>query len=119
MFKLIKRRVATEKATLLLEQKGQYTYDVDLRLNKTQIKKLFKHIYGVQITSIHTYILPLKKKRSRLQCGYEPRFKRVIFTIKQVNMLGWEKEKVEKAAKAKAEAEAKANGETGTTLNKL
>lgn len=106
MFGLIKRRVTTEKATILLEEKGQYTYDVDVRLNKTQIKKLFNHIYGVQVKSIRTYILPLKKRRSRLQCGYESRYKRVVFTIKQVNMLAWEKKLVEEKAKKEAEAKA-------------
>lgn len=109
MFGLIKRRVTTEKAVTLLQEKGQYTYDVDVRLNKTQIKKLFNHIYGVQMTSIRTYILPLKKKRGRLQCGYESRYKRVVFTIKQVNMLDWEKDEVKKKAEQEAEAKAQAS----------
>lgn len=106
MFKLIKRRVTTEKAAILLKEKGQYTFDVDMRLNKTQIKKVFKEIYDVQITSICTHVLPLKKRRGRLQCGYKPRHKRVIFTIAQINMLGWEKEAARKKAEARAKGKA-------------
>ena len=101
MFELIKRRVTTEKASSLLREKGQYTYDVDLRLTKTQIKKLFKHLYDVEITWIHTHVRPLKRRSGRLQRSYKSHYKRVIFKIKQVHMLPWEESALEKAQSAK------------------
>lgn len=97
---LIKGRVQTEKAAILMEEYGVYTYDVDARLTKTQIKLLFNHVFGVDMTSIRTHVLPPKRMRGRLSRGYKPRYKRVLFTIKPTNVLPWQKTKAEKAAKA-------------------
>jgi ribosomal protein L23 len=105
---LIKGRVLTEKAAILLEENGQYIYDVDARLTKTQIKLLFKHVFGVDMTSIRTHKRPLKKLRGRSALGYRPRYKRVIFTIRPTDMLPWEKEAAERAAARAAAADEKA-----------
>ena len=83
-----------------MEEYGVYTYDVDARLTKTQIKLLFNHVFGVDMTSIRTHVLPPKRMRGRLSRGYKPRYKRVLFTIKPTNVLPWQKTKAEKAAKA-------------------
>ena len=64
----LKKPVLTEKTTKYLEQK-QYTFEVDVHLTKTQIKKIFEHYYGLKIHSIKTYrihSLSRPKKRVRL-----------------------------------------------------
>ena len=71
----LKKPIITEKTTRLIEQK-QYAFDVDLKLNKYQIKKIFEDYYGVAIKSIQTY---KKKKIKRVIL----RFKKEISIFEQ------------------------------------
>nr|YP_009492340.1 ribosomal protein L23 [Stauridium tetras]AWI68999.1 ribosomal protein L23 [Stauridium tetras] len=79
----IKYPVRTEKAFAAMFKRQQYTFDVDPRLTKSQIKKLFEDLFQVNIISINTHIPPRKKVRIGTVQGYRPRFKRVIFTLKK------------------------------------
>ena len=44
---LIKYPIITEKTYLALYKNRQYTFDIDKRLTKTQIKKLFSNLFNV------------------------------------------------------------------------
>lgn len=81
MIDLVKRPVNTPKSYRLIEN-NQYTFDVDLRLTKPQIKKVFEHLFKVNVISVNTHLPPVKKKRLGRQQGYKTRYKRVIITIK-------------------------------------
>nr|YP_009367530.1 ribosomal protein L23 [Pseudoneochloris marina]ARK14510.1 ribosomal protein L23 [Pseudoneochloris marina] len=81
MFDLVKYPVITEKSCRLIE-KNQYTFDVDARLTKPQIRKVFESLFNVNVISVNTHLPPTKKKRLGLQQGYKTRYKRVILTIK-------------------------------------
>lgn len=80
-FNLVKHCVLTEKVMKLVVN-NQYTFDVDLRLTKTQIKKLIEELFNVKILSINTHILPRKKKRIGILQGTQIQYKRAIITIK-------------------------------------
>jgi len=79
----IKYPVRTEKAFAAMFKHQQYTFDVDHRLTKTQMKKLFENLFNVNIVGINTHLPPRKKVRVGTVQGYRPRFKRVIFTLKE------------------------------------
>nr|WVH38984.1 50S ribosomal protein L23 [Ulva taeniata] len=81
MIDLIKYPVITEKSFRLIE-KNKYTFDVDKRLTKPQIKKILEGLFQINITSVNTHLPPTKKKRLGLKQGYKVRYKRVIITIK-------------------------------------
>ena len=68
--------IRTEKATRLIENK-QFSFDVDVRLTKTQIRKLVEEFFNVKVLAVNTHRPPRKNKRvsSRLNS------KRVIITI--------------------------------------
>jgi large subunit ribosomal protein L23 len=80
---LIKYPVITEKSYLALFRNKQYTFDVDLRLNKTQIKKLFKELFDVDVVGINTHCGSRQKVRVGLAQGFRPRHKRVLLTLKE------------------------------------
>lgn len=82
MIDLVKCPVITEKTCRLIDT-NQYTFDVDIRLTKLQIKKIFKEFFNITIVSINTHIPPIKKKRLGLQQGYKSRYKRAIITVKK------------------------------------
>lgn len=83
MADFIKYPVTTEKSYLAMFKNKQYTFDVDLRLTKPQIKKLFENLFGVNVISINTHRPPRKKVRAGLSAGYRPAYKRVILTLKE------------------------------------
>nr|AOC61441.1 ribosomal protein L23 [Rhexinema sarcinoideum] len=82
MIDLVKYPVISEKAFRLIDKINQYTFDVDPRLTKPQIRKIFKNLFGVQVLSVNSHLLPTKKKRLGLNQGYKTRYKRIIVTVK-------------------------------------
>lgn len=81
MIDLIKYPVITEKTCSLIE-KNKYTFDVYNKLTKPQIKKILENLFEINIISVNTHLLPIKKKRLGLKKGYKTNYKRVIITIK-------------------------------------
>jgi large subunit ribosomal protein L23 len=77
----VKRPVLTEKSVRLIEN-NQYTFDVDPKLTKPQIKKLIESEFQVNVTGINTHRPPRKKRRMGLYAGFKTQNKRVIITIK-------------------------------------
>ena len=82
MIDLVKYPVITEKTVRLIEN-DQYTFDLDLRLSKPQIKKLIEELLGVVVIAVNTHRPPRKKKRLGLSQGFKTSYKRVIVTIKR------------------------------------
>lgn len=74
---LLKCPVVTEKSIGLL-QWNQYTFDVDLKLTKPQIKRLIQELFQVEVMAVNTH-RPPRKKRGR---GYTTAYKRAIITVK-------------------------------------
>ena len=83
MVDLVKYPVITEKTYIALFRNRQYTFDVDVRLNKTKIKKLFSNLFNVDVISVNTHIPPRKQIRVGIAQGAKPRYKRAIITIKE------------------------------------
>ncbi len=83
MIDLVKYPVLTEKTARLIEN-NQYTFDVDLRLSKPQIKKLIEELFEVVVISVNTHRPPRKKKRLGLSQGFKTSYKRVIVTVKSM-----------------------------------
>nr|YP_009105868.1 ribosomal protein L23 [Microthamnion kuetzingianum]AIT94712.1 ribosomal protein L23 [Microthamnion kuetzingianum] len=78
---LVKHCVLTEKLIKLVVN-NQYTFDVDLRLNKTQIKGLIEELFNIKIIAVNTHRLPRKKKRVGATQGSKTQYKRAIITAK-------------------------------------
>jgi large subunit ribosomal protein L23 len=72
--------VISEKSYGLLEQ-SQYTFLVDPRSNKTEIKIAIEKIFDVKVTSVNTINRNGKRKRSRTGFGKRKDTKRAIVTL--------------------------------------
>lgn len=83
MVDLVKYPVITQKTYIALFKNRQYTFDVDLRLTKPQIKKIFETLFNVDVISVNTHIPPRQKIRVGLAQGFRPRYKRAIITLKE------------------------------------
>jgi len=59
----------TEKTTKHSEQKNVYTFIVNKRANKIQIREAIADTYGVEIESIRTSVVPAKNKQRFTKAG--------------------------------------------------
>ncbi len=63
IYKIIKRPVVTEKSNILADLYGQYTFEVDRRANKHQVKDAVERIFDVNVEQVR--IINIKPKRGR------------------------------------------------------
>ena len=74
--------VVSEKSYSLLDQ-GKYTFIVDPRANKSEIKKAVESIFGVKVSSVHTLNRVGKTRRTRFGLGKRKDTKRAIVTLRE------------------------------------
>ncbi len=79
---LIRRPIITEKATLLLEN-NQYTFEVDRKATKPEIKAAVEMLFEVKVTAIKTNNPPRKTRRVGKSMGHRPLYKRAIVTLNE------------------------------------
>nr|BAT70128.2 ribosomal protein L23 [Takakia lepidozioides] len=77
----VKYPVLTEKMIRLLE-KNQYTFDVNLKSTKTEIKQWIERFFNVKVMAMNSHRPPGKKKRIGPIIGHSVRYKRMIITLR-------------------------------------
>jgi large subunit ribosomal protein L23 len=73
--------VVSEKSYGLIDE-GKYTFIVDPRSNKTEIKRAIETIYKVEVASVNTLNRRGKATRTRFGIGKRKDTKRAIVTLK-------------------------------------
>lgn len=83
--KILIKPIITEKSSAQTESANQYTFKVDKKANKIEIKKAIEKMYGIKVESVNTIIVPSKKKvrntRSGLQKGSKSSYKKAIVRV--------------------------------------
>ena len=79
---VIIRPIVSEKSYAGLER-NTYTFLVDQRANKTEIKEAIQQIWNVRVLSVNTMNRKGKVKRTRLGSGRRPDQKRAVVTLAQ------------------------------------
>ena len=72
--------VVSEKSYGLIDQ-GKYTFEVDPRSNKTEIKIAVEQIFGVKVESVNTINRKGKTRRTRFGLGKRKDVKRAVITV--------------------------------------
>ena len=72
--------VVSEKSYGLLDE-GKYTFIVDPRANKTEIKIAVEKVFGVKVKSVNTLNRQGKTRRTRNGIGKRKDIKRAIVTL--------------------------------------
>lgn len=82
-YHIVKYPLITEKSTILREEKGQYTFRVDKRANKIEIKNAIEAIFpGVEVVAVNTLNVRGKPKRLRSSGRKrKPDWKKAIITL--------------------------------------
>lgn len=77
---IIKAPVITEKSQMAKEA-GKYTFKVDPKANKIELKQAIEKLFNVKVTSIRTINEKPKKKRVGRYTGLTNRSKKAIVTL--------------------------------------
>lgn len=82
---IIIKPVISEKATYLTDLRGQYSFLVDTKVNKIQIKQAVEEIYGVKVAEVRTMVCAPKVSsrhtRKGLQVGKTNKLKKAIVKL--------------------------------------
>ena len=78
---VIIRPIVSEKSYNLIDM-GKYTFDVDPRSNKTEIKQAVEVIFNVKVASVNTLNRIGKTRKTKFGLGKRKDTKRAIITLK-------------------------------------
>lgn len=62
---VIKKPLLTEKSTTAMNEEGRYTFLVDRRASKDQIRRAVEELYGVKVTGVTTQLRKGRERRMR------------------------------------------------------
>ena len=82
---ILHRPKVTEKVNAQMEKENRYTFVVDKRANKLEIKGAVEDFYNVKVTNVNTSIVPAKSKSRFTKAGFisgrKPGYKKAIVTL--------------------------------------
>lgn len=79
-YEIIRRPLVTERTNDMVEQ-GIYTFEVDRRANKVQIKEAIEKIFKVGVVSVNTLRNHRKQRRRGRIAGYTTVSKKAIVRL--------------------------------------
>jgi large subunit ribosomal protein L23 len=82
-YSVIRGPVITEKASGKMERDGTYSFEVDSRANKIEIRRAVEGAFKVTVTRVNTVSARGKLKRVRWQTGKTPDWKKAMVTLKK------------------------------------
>ncbi|EFI85213.1 50S ribosomal protein L23 [Listeria grayi] len=77
---IIKRPVVTEESTSILDDK-KYTFEVDTRATKTQVKYAVEEIFDVKVSKVNIMNYKGKFKRMGRHAGYTNKRRKAIVSV--------------------------------------
>jgi large subunit ribosomal protein L23 len=82
-YKVIIRPIDTEKTRYQASELGQYTFEVDRRANKIEVKQAIKAIFGVDVVAVNVMNVPAKviRRHGRRRVVRHPAWKKAVVTL--------------------------------------
>ena len=80
-YDIIRRPVITEKTSIQKEVANQFTFEVDRRANRVEIKKAVENIFNVKVAQVRTMQVKGKTKRRGWILGKRRDWKKAIVTL--------------------------------------
>lgn len=82
VYDVLKRPIVTEKTHAQVGADNQYTFEVDRRANKMQVKDAVETAFNVEVTEVNIVNIPAKKGRyGRLMVTKKPAYKKAVVTL--------------------------------------
>jgi large subunit ribosomal protein L23 len=80
---VIRAPVVTEKSDQVRVTENAYTFEVDRRASKTEIKAAVKQFFHVDVVDIRTAVVRGKFKRVGQSIGQRPNWKKAVVVLKE------------------------------------
>jgi large subunit ribosomal protein L23 len=84
---ILKRPILTEKASLLTDKLNRFSFQVNPKANKLQIKTAIEQMYGVNVEAINTMVVfgKLKSRNTKagIVTGRTAKYKKAVVTLKE------------------------------------
>ena len=80
-YDIIKRPVVTEKTNIQKEVFNQFTFEVDRKANRVEIKKAVEDIFNVKVIGVKTMQVQGKTRRRGRIIGKRRNWKKAIVTL--------------------------------------
>jgi len=77
---IIRKPVVTERSMNDMAE-GKYTFVVDKKANKTEIKNAVEKVFGVKVEKVNTMLMEGKVKRQGIHVGKRPDWKKAVVTL--------------------------------------
>lgn len=62
--------IVSEKSENVAQTENRYSFVVDIKANKLQVKEAVEKMYGVAVVSVNTAIMPAKMKMRNTKSGF-------------------------------------------------
>lgn len=84
---IIKRPIITEKSSDLIASDNKYTFVVDKKANKTEVKYAVKQLFNVEVEKVNIInVLPKRRRVGRFE-GKKPGYKKAIVKLAPGNTI--------------------------------
>ena len=80
---IIKGKIITEKSSDLAQNANTYTFRVDVKANKIQIKQAIEEVFKVKVASVNTVTVRPKDRRVGRYTGKTNKVKKAIVKLKE------------------------------------
>jgi large subunit ribosomal protein L23 len=84
---IIKAPLVSEKSTFLANAKNAYTFEVDKKADKLQIKAAIEKLYDVKVVDVRTVNVAGKPKRTKTGHKTTPAWKKAIIVLAEDNKI--------------------------------
>jgi large subunit ribosomal protein L23 len=81
VYEVLRRPVVTEKSNRQAEELNQYTFEVDPRANKIQVKQAVEEAFGVTVLKVNIMRMPGKTRRFGRRVTRTPSWKKAVVTL--------------------------------------
>jgi large subunit ribosomal protein L23 len=83
MYDIIKRPLVTEKNTLRSNTHNEYAFEVDLRANKTEVKKAVEKLFNVKVVRVNTLISRKEPRKLGKMPGKRTLWKKALVKLRE------------------------------------
>lgn len=80
-YDIVRRPRITEKSVYQQNKLGYYTFDVDPRANRSQIRDAIQHLFSVEVTAVKTMNYSGRRRRVGRSVGYGPAWKKALVKL--------------------------------------
>lgn len=88
VYDVLRRPIVTEKSTAQAIAARQYSFEVDQRANKIQVKDAVETAFNVTVTDVQIIRIPAKRGRyGRTTVIKKPAFKKAVVTLAAGNSI--------------------------------